>query len=78
MNGLQPVRQTFRYQNARSWVRRMAYNYPGVMFTAELPDRFLDCWRDHEGKQHFRTRRRGFPPGIPVEREEAQHDDFSN
>ena len=63
MNGLQPVRQTFRYQNASSWVRRMAYNYPGVMFTAELPDRFLDCWRDHEGKQHLQTRiKRGRTP----------------
>ena len=47
-----------RLRDAYLWVRRSVYQYPSIMFTAQLPDRFLDCWMDPDGKRHMRTRYR--------------------
>jgi len=50
------IRHTFAWQNAFNWVRRAARQHAGVVFTAELPDRWLDCWQDRARQQHIRTR----------------------
>lgn len=47
-----------RLHDAYLWVRRSIYQCPSIMFTAQLPDRFLDCWMDSDGMQHMRTRPR--------------------
>ena len=46
------------HRDAYNWAKRGVRNNPSVMFTAQLPDRFLDCWVDTYGKPHYKTRQR--------------------
>ena len=49
------IRQTPEYRAALSWVRRGARANRGVVFTAVMGDRRLDCTVDKRGRQHIKT-----------------------